>query len=85
MSNGDRDDDYVNQHYVPQDQVPADPDRLRAEMLAGRLPLPGYLRSGGVEMAPADLLGPAEQAGGTDQLQAWFVRQEWPSPEIAAD
>jgi hypothetical protein len=79
------DDAYVNQHYVPLEQVPADPDWLRAEMLARRLPLPSYLRSDGVEMVPADLLALAGQAGGTDQLRAWFVRQHWPSPEVAAD
>lgn len=78
------DDAYVDRYYVPLEQVPADQDWVRAEMIAGRLPIPSYLRSDGAEMVPADLLSLAQQAGGTDQLRAWFIRQQWPSPEIAA-
>jgi hypothetical protein len=79
------DDEYVDQYFVSLDRIPADPDWVRAEMLAGRLPLPSYLRSDEVEMVPADLLGLAEQAGGTRELRAWFAKQPWPSAEAATE
>lgn len=48
-------------------------------MLAGRLPLPGYLRSDGTEMVPRDLFSLADEAGGVDGLEAWFTGH-WADP-----
>jgi hypothetical protein len=79
------DDAYVDQYYVPLGRIPADPDRVRAEMIAGRLPLPSYLRSDDTEMVPADFLALAVQAGGTGELQAWFLSRPWPSAQVAAE
>ncbi|MEV4317875.1 DUF6058 family natural product biosynthesis protein [Actinocrispum sp. NPDC049592] len=78
------DDAYVDEYYVPLEQIAADSDWLRTEMLAGRLPLPSYVRSDGVQMVPADLLALAERAGGTGRLRAWFLGQ-WPDPESGAE
>jgi hypothetical protein len=59
------------------------PDGVRAEMLAGRLPLPGYLRTDGTEMVPPDYFALADEAGGVDALEKWFLAQ-WPDPDSAA-
>ena len=48
-------------------------------MLEHCLPLPGYLRSDGAEMVPADLFVLADEAGGVDQLEAWFTAH-WADP-----
>ncbi|WP_433471777.1 DUF6058 family natural product biosynthesis protein [Spirillospora sp. CA-142024] len=65
-----------------------DTGRVRRLMLDGRLPLPAYLRSDGAEMVPSDLFGLADQAGGVDALEEWFLahwddqttaKQEWGS------
>src|SRR3982074_847729 len=70
------DDAYVNQHFVTLDELCVGrtdtPDQARVHMVAGRLPLPRYLRSDGPEMVPADLLDLADRAGGIDRLPAWF-------------
>ncbi len=71
------DDAYVNQYFVPLDDLCASrslsPDVVRQHMLAQRLPLPGYIRSDGTEMVPADLLELSERAGGIGQLGEWFA------------
>lgn len=71
------DDAYVSGQFVTLDALCAaagrDADGVRRLMLDGRLPLPGYLRSDGAEMVPADLFALAERAGGVDALPAWFV------------
>jgi hypothetical protein len=81
------DDAYVNEHFVTLDRLCAGraetPDDIRAHMLAGRLPLPSYLRSDGAEMVPADLLELADRAGGVDRLEGWFQAQ-WPDRRKAA-
>ncbi|TCO50784.1 hypothetical protein EV192_113164 [Actinocrispum wychmicini] len=79
------DDEYVDQHFVPLTDLSADPEWVRAEMVAGRVPLPSYLRSDGVEMVPSDLLSLAEEAGGTSELAEWFGRQSWPDEATAAE
>ncbi|MFD5702510.1 DUF6058 family natural product biosynthesis protein [Streptomyces lasiicapitis] len=56
-----------------------DADEVRRLMLEHRLPLPGYLRSDGAEMVPFDLFALADEAGGIDRLEAWFVAH-WPDP-----
>jgi hypothetical protein len=84
------DDAYVTAQFaVLDDLCPVsghDPGAVRLMMLAGLLPLPGYLRSDGAEMVPKDLFAPAQAAGGPEKLEAWFVahwadpaagRQEW--------
>lgn len=77
------DDRYVDEYYVPLDELCAaeavDADGIRGHMLAGRLPLPSYLRSDGAEMVHRDYLRLAERAGGVERLRAWFVEQPWPS------
>ncbi|GAA3736190.1 hypothetical protein HDA32_001337 [Spinactinospora alkalitolerans] len=81
------DDAYVDEHFVALDElcaarsIPA--DAVRADILARRLPLPSYLRSDGTEMVPADLLEPAERAGGTERLAQWF-QAHWSDPEQGA-
>ncbi|GAA4295279.1 hypothetical protein BJY14_008890 [Actinomadura luteofluorescens] len=59
-----------------------DTDQVRRLMLAGRLPLPGYLRSDGAQMVPRDLFDLAEQAGGLDAMEGWFLAH-WDDPATA--
>lgn len=86
------DDAYVTAQFVALEVLCAahgrDADEVRRQMLAQRLPLPGYLRSDGAEMVVADIFALAEQTGGIDRLQAWFTahwadpatgKQEWDS------
>jgi Family of unknown function (DUF6058) len=77
------DDAYVTAQFVPLEELCAahgrDPGEIRRQMLGQRLPLPGYLRSDGTEMVPADLFALAGEAGGTDQLKSWFVAH-WDDP-----
>ncbi|MDN3029006.1 DUF6058 family natural product biosynthesis protein [Streptomyces sp. S.PB5] len=56
-----------------------DSDAVRRLMLGQQLPLPGYLRSDGAEMVPADLFALADEAGGVDRLEAWFTAH-WADP-----
>ncbi|MEU8575134.1 DUF6058 family natural product biosynthesis protein [Streptomyces asoensis] len=71
------DDAYVSAQFAVLEQVCArhgrDPDAVRRLMLERRLPLPGYLRSDGAEMVPADLFALADEAGGVERLEAWFT------------
>ena len=71
------DDAYVSRQFVVLEELCAatgrDPDGVRRLMLDRRLPLPGYLRSDGAEMVPADLFALAEQAGGAERLAVWFI------------
>lgn len=92
-ANGDHpmtpaDDAYARQWFVTLDALcasrPETPDSVRAAMLAGLLPLPSYLLSDGTEMVPADLLAPADAAGGLDRLPDWFAAQ-WDSAAEAAE
>ncbi|WP_163513156.1 DUF6058 family natural product biosynthesis protein [Fodinicola acaciae] len=73
------DDAYVDRQYAPLEDVAAahgvDPDEVREHVIAGRLPLPSYLRSDGTEMYHSDLFGIVERAGGVEFLREWFVRQ----------
>lgn len=81
------DDAYVSRQFVVLTELCAatgrDPDAVRRLMLERRLPLPGYLRSDGAEMVPADLFALAERAGGPGLLAEWFVAQ-WPDPAQGA-
>jgi hypothetical protein len=83
------DDQYVDQHYAPLEEVCAaaavDPDEVRGHALAGRLPLPSYLRSDGTEMVHRDYLQLAGTAGGVERLRAWFLAQPWPSVSEAEE
>jgi hypothetical protein len=80
------DDDYVDKHFVPLEQVASragmTADHLRELMLSDRVPLPSYLRSDGAQMVPADLLLVAEQAGGYDAMPDWFF-SHWADPAEA--
>jgi hypothetical protein len=71
------DDAYVTGWYTVLEELCAaagrDADDVRALMLAGRLPIPGYLRSDGAEMVPCDLFALARRAGGEEALRAWFT------------
>ncbi|MFI5963342.1 DUF6058 family natural product biosynthesis protein [Streptomyces asoensis] len=77
------DDAYVSSQFAVLEEVCArhgrDPDAVRRLMLEQRLPLPGYLRSDGAEMVPADLFALADQAGGVERLEAWFTAH-WDDP-----
>ncbi|MGW8790446.1 DUF6058 family natural product biosynthesis protein [Streptomyces althioticus] len=77
------DDAYVTAQFVVLEELCAargrDTDAVRRLMLDGRLPLPGYLRSDGAEMVPADLFALADEAGGVDLLEAWFTAH-WADP-----
>ncbi|MFH8838141.1 DUF6058 family natural product biosynthesis protein [Streptomyces sp. NPDC017868] len=77
------DDAYVSAQFVPLEVLCAvlgrDPDEVRRLMLAGLLPLPGYLRSDGAEMVPRDLFALADAAGGAEHLRAWFTGH-WEDP-----
>lgn len=70
------DDAYVTKQFRVLEELCAeqgrDVDEVRQMMLAGKLPMPGYLRSDGAEMVPADLFALANQH---DDLKAWFVSQ----------
>ncbi len=77
------DDAYVSAQFVTLEDLCAvrgrDADEVRLLMLEGRLPLPGYLRSDGAEMVPADLFTLADEADGVDRLEAWFTAH-WADP-----
>ncbi|WP_369142624.1 DUF6058 family natural product biosynthesis protein [Streptomyces sp. R44] len=77
------DDAYVSAQFVPLETLCGrwgrDADEVRGLMLAGLLPLPGYLRSDGAEMVPRDLFALTEAAGGADLLRAWFTGH-WEDP-----
>lgn len=79
----DADDAYVSAQFVALEDLCAvhgrEADEVRRLMLAQRLPLPGYLRSDGAEMVPADLFALADEAGGVDLLEAWFTAH-WADP-----
>ncbi|WP_131743170.1 DUF6058 family natural product biosynthesis protein [Actinomadura roseirufa] len=73
------DDAYVREWFVELERLCSakgrDPEQVRRLMLDGRLPLPSYLLSDGTEMVPSDLFDLADQAGGPDALEKWFVAQ----------
>ncbi|MFG2591342.1 DUF6058 family natural product biosynthesis protein [Streptomyces sp. NPDC048438] len=79
----DADDAYVSAQFVALEELCAvhgrDLDAVRQLMLGQRLPLPGYLRSDGAEMVPADLFALADEAGGVELLEAWFTAH-WADP-----
>lgn len=79
----DADDAYVSAQFVALEELCAvhgrDVDAVRQLMLGQRLPLPGYLRSDGAEMVPADLFALADEAGGVELLEAWFTAH-WADP-----
>ncbi|MFE9201501.1 DUF6058 family natural product biosynthesis protein [Micromonospora sp. NPDC007230] len=81
------DDAYVSGQFVVLGELCAatgrDADGVRRLMLDRRLPLPGYLRSDGAEMVPADLFALAERAGGPELLAEWFVGH-WADPAQGA-
>jgi hypothetical protein len=83
------DDAYVARTHVTLDELCADrtetADDVRADMLAERLPLPSYLRTDGTEMVPADYFRLADEAGGVDELPAWFARHWTDSAHAAAE
>src|SRR5438874_108515 len=80
------DDAYVSSWYAPLEDVASaervDADELRRRMLAGRLPLPSYIRGDGAQMVPRALLELARAAGGLDRLRDWFAVQ-WETPADA--
>ncbi|MFF1834782.1 DUF6058 family natural product biosynthesis protein [Streptomyces sp. NPDC058231] len=79
----DADDAYVSAQFIDLENLCAvhgsDSDVVRRLMLGQRLPLPAYLRSDGAEMVPVDLFALADEAGGVDQLEAWF-NARWTDP-----
>ncbi|MHC5903603.1 DUF6058 family natural product biosynthesis protein [Streptomyces sp. S6] len=83
------DDRYVDEYYAPLEEIcaarPVDPDEIRGHMLAGRLPLPSYLRSDGAEMVHRDYLRLVERVGGVERLRTWFLVQPWSSASEAEE
>ncbi|MFB7575617.1 DUF6058 family natural product biosynthesis protein [Streptomyces sp. NPDC056165] len=79
----DADDVYVSAQFVALEELCAvhgrDADAVRRLMLGQYLPLPGYLRSDGAEMVPADLFALADESGGVELLEAWFTAH-WADP-----
>ncbi|MFF2324945.1 MULTISPECIES: DUF6058 family natural product biosynthesis protein [unclassified Streptomyces] len=79
----DADDAYVSAQFVSLEELCAvhgrGSDTVRRLMLGQGLPLPGYLRSDGAEMVPADLFALADEARGVDVLEAWFTAH-WVDP-----
>ncbi|MFE9356132.1 DUF6058 family natural product biosynthesis protein [Streptomyces olivaceoviridis] len=79
----DADDVYVSTQFIALEDLCAvhgrEADAVRRLMLERLLPLPGYLRSDGAEMVPADLFALADEAGGVDRLEAWFTAH-WADP-----
>jgi hypothetical protein len=77
------DDAYVSEWFVPVEELAAtaslDVDEIRRLQLANRLPLPSYILRDGTQMVARDLLELAAEAGGFDELPAWFA-QQWESP-----
>ena len=73
------DDTYLRAHFATLDEVcagrPETPAELRADMLAGRRPLPSYLRADGEPVVPPDYFALADTAGGLDRLHDWFTAQ----------
>jgi hypothetical protein len=71
------DDAYVTRQFRVLDDLCTEQGRdietVRHLMLDGELPMPGYLRSDGAEMVPADLFVLADKHG--DGLREWFVTQ----------
>ena len=71
------DDAYVTRQFRVLEELCAEQDReveaVRRLMLDGGLPMPGYLRSDGAEMVPADLFALADEH--RDGLREWFVGQ----------
>lgn len=84
----DADDAYVDTQFVGLEDLCAaedhDVEEVRRLMLERLLPLPGYLRSDGREMVPADLFALAAEAGGTENLEAWFTAH-WTDPAVGRD
>lgn len=82
------DDAYVDSHYVDLTVLcrsrAETADEVRDHMLAGRLPLPGYLRSDGAEMVPPNYFELTDAAGGIDELAEWFMAH-WPDRDRAID
>jgi hypothetical protein len=81
------DDAYVSAQYAVLAELCTDRRdavEVRRLMLERRLPLPGYLRSDGAEMVPADLFALADEAGGTERLPAWFTAH-WTDPATAEE
>ena len=82
------DDAYVDAHFTTVEalarRVSMDAQEIRQLMLAGRLPVPSYLRSDGAQMVPPDLFALATAAGGLEHVPAWFARQ-FDDGETAAD
>jgi Family of unknown function (DUF6058) len=73
------DDAYAAKWYVQlealAETVDTSASELRRLMLAGRLPLPSYIRNDGAQMVAHDLLELPRRAGGYDQLPEWFGQQ----------
>jgi hypothetical protein len=82
------DDAYVTKHFITLDDLCSahgeTPDEVRRRMLAGQLPLPGYIRSDGTEMVPPDYFDLADQAGGIEALPGWF-QGHWSDRQHAAE
>ena len=69
--------DYITAAFVPLDDLARDrgfePDDVRADIRARRLPEPSYVLDDGTAMLPPDYFALAEEAGGVERLRDLFV------------
>lgn len=81
------DDAYASALFLPLEELCAalgrDATEARRQMLAGLLPLPGYVRTDGAQMVPRDLFALTERAGGPERLRDWFTAH-WTDPAEGA-
>jgi hypothetical protein len=75
----DADVEYIRSGFVELDELSRrtsrDPESVRAEIAAGRLPRASYVLDDGAEMVPADFFALADEAGGPDELHARFLER----------
>ena len=68
--------DYITAAFVPLDDLARDrgfePDDVRADIRARRLPEPSYVLDDGTAMVPRDYFALAEEAGGVERLRDLF-------------
>src|SRR2546423_13173146 len=71
--------EYLRENYVTLEQLcaerPETPAKIRALIVAGRLPKPSYVLDDGTEMFPADYFRFVDEAGGPAALRARFAER----------
>ena len=71
--------DYITAEFVPLDDLArgrgVDPEDVRRDIRANRLPQPSYVLDDGTEMVPPDYFALADEAGGVERLRDVFVER----------